>query len=306
MPRRKIPGGTAEAANAAPIVGSSPYDGPAGPVRGLLKNLVMKDNKNGVPMFKFLVEVTEPVGSPKAKHNGQTLRGQQNLSAESSGWVNGLLIGIGVPPADQKTFWTTGVNVEKADLNGNEKVLSIGKWKPAPGGVPVVVVAKLSDGYTNAEGAEVPASMQATSFLVATGDASGPADEQEDEDLIGDDELADADPGEEEEAEENDEEEAEDDPFEARTNELEELAAAGQRMGLVKIAKAHGLTVLKSHNEDAIINMILDAEFGASEEESDEEEAEEVEEETPEPEPTPAPKAARTTPKRAATKAPPF
>lgn len=303
MPRRKIPGGTPDSANVAPTIGSAPYDGPGGPVRGLLKQLSVKDNSKGVPMFKFVIEVLEPVDSAKAKHNGQSMWGQQNLSHESAGWVNGMLLGMGVSAADQRVFWKDGVSVEKPDANGNEKVISIGKFKIPAAGIPVVVQAKLGDPYTNPNTGDTrPGRMEPTSFLIGTGDAAEPEDAVEEEvgDLI------------EETAEEETEDEAEeDDPFDLRATELEELSNAGNRNALIRIAKGHGLTVLKSHDNEAIINAILDQEFGAAPEDGEaEEEVEEPEdevEETAEPEPAPAAKApARSAAKRSATTKPPF
>lgn len=321
MPRRKITA-SADAANAAPTVGFAPYDGPGGPLRCLLKQLSIKDNKNGDPMFKFLVEVHEPSGSAKAKHNGQSMWGQQNWTESSAGWVNGMMTGMGVPKADQKSLWTSGINVEKPDLNGNEKVISIGKWKVDPAGIPVVVLAKLGDPYTNpTTGVTALAKMEPASFLVSSGDAPPAAEPDEDEDDLATPAAVDSDEedGEEEaedESEEDDEEDTESDLFDARADELEELKKADDRPGLLKIAKTqHGLTVLKKNTLDDIIDMILNTEFPPQDESADdaeEEEAEEVEEPAAEPEPAPAAAPRRTGTRAAAKgagatkKAPPF
>lgn len=298
MPRRKIAGASAGAANVAPNVGFAQYVGPAGTVRGVLKQLMVQQtapseaNPQGGEQFRFVVEVKEPEGSKLAAYNGQSAWGRQFLSFDSAGFVNGMLQGLGCSPADVAAFWDGGPNLEKKDAKGNERVLSIGKLKVDPKGLDVVVNMGLSSPGTDKKtGKAFEQKMEPKSFLVPGSPAALPAE-------VGDDGYEDPDVeeavtspvAEEEEEEEGAEETSEVDPFDIRTEELEELDKAGQRPALVKIAKSdHGLTVLKKHTNSDIIDMILDKEFPTDAAAEGPEEEEEAEEAAP---PPPAAKAA--------------
>lgn len=313
MPRRKI-NVSGDAANAAPVVGFAQYDGPAGPLRVALKQLAVKDNKNGDPMFTYMVEVREPAGSSKAKHNGQSMFGQRTITEEFAGWVNGMLQGLGVPSSDIRAFWSSGLMVEKPDLTGKERVISIGKWKVPPE-ISCVILAKMGKSSNDAQGNSYEAKMEVSSFLINV-EKDAPQTVEESDDEIDADALAPAEIDDDEideddlddESDEADDDEEEASAEDARADELEALSKANDRLALVKIAKGHGLTVLKKDSLDSIINKILDHEFGPVDEDEDEEPEEEEAAESAEPDaaPEPAPAATRAGARRSSTSKPPF
>jgi hypothetical protein len=261
------------------------------------------DNKNGDPMVKFLFEVREPEGSKKAIHNGSGLWGQQNATAEGAQFMNGLLFGIGLPQADVSSFWGVGPLVEKPDASKREKMISIGKTKIDPDGMPCTVNAAMGQRRQGPDGTWYEAKMEVKSFLVPVGtNVAAPAEELEDEE---EDDAVESVEDDVEEIGEAEDDEEEDDPADERIDELEKMRDAGDRVGLVRIAKSHGIKVVKSYPEDKIIDLIIEVEFPQAEDAEEEEEVEVVE---PEPEPEPAATAPRRSAARrtAGTTAPPF
>lgn len=302
MPRRKIAGGNASAANVAPATGFAAYTGPEGATHCLLKQLAIVQTKAKNDSFRFVCEVREPSGSSRATYNGQSAWGRQTITLEGASFVNGMFAGLGLAKEDIASFWKDGPNLEKPDAKGAEKVLSIGKTKIDPEGMPVLVNLGMSESYTNPDtGRESVARIEVKSFLVRGADPEPEVGDDDYEDAELDDATlpADSDPENEEEGDEESEEEAaeeEGDGFDARCDELEGLK--NDRPALVSIAgkNGHGLKVLKKHTNENLIEMILATEFPDSEttegdEESEEEEAAPAPD--PDPDPEPAPAAAR-------------
>ncbi len=262
--------------------GFAPYDGPI-PPKGtyncMLRRLSIKGpNKNGDDMFNYVVEIAEPKDSPKAKFNGCSQWGQQNISEEGAGYVNAMLVAVGGDKGEEvkKAFWTKGARVGPKDNGQKEPVLAIGPLKVPEAGIPVVVSAAPGKHWSTGE-----QEWQVKSFLKRKASASVEEPDEDDEEY----EEAETDEVEVEEVE------GEDDEFKARETELEEL----DRTALKAIAKPLEIRILKSMTDNDIIDAILDAEFPEEEAtaESEEEEDELEEEPEPEPEPEPAPRRRR-------------
>lgn len=296
MPVRKIKGASASSANVAPATAFAPYTGPAGIVRGLMKQLSVKTSKAGNDVFNFVVQVTEPEGSKLAAHNGQSAWGSQTVTDAGSQFVNGMFVGMGLPKADQDFFWAKGANLEKKDAAGNEKVISLGKFKIPAEGIPVVVNMKMGDSYVDNQGTQKEGTMKVHSFMVP-GAVPSALPEVGDNDYVEpafeDDAVASPEPEEEGSEEEAAEEEAteeaaeeegeeEDDAFTARVVELQALIE--DRVALKKIAGkvegGHQLPIMKNDSNEDIINKILAFEFppdeGAEEEGGEEPAVEET------------------------------
>jgi hypothetical protein len=319
MPRRKLGGVSSASAKSTPATGFTAFEGPAGAYRGKLKQLTLSKNKNNDDMLRFVWECDEATGSNKAQYNGQSIWNNQNVTDDSSRFVNGFLVALGASDSDIQDFWANGPMVSATKTSrGDDKITKIGSLKVDEAGMALVVSINMGKPYTNPQtGVTTDAKMEIKSFLVPpTEDHAAPEDEEDEaeEGIESPAEESDEDEADEveEEAEEADEveEEAEsevDPAYTARAEELDALAEGGKRPELVKIAKSLELKPLKRHSDDDIIDMILTTEFpNVTPEDADEEEAEEDAAPAPAPEPAAAPPARRARGARTAGGAPPF
>lgn len=146
-------GGSAKKAEA----GSAGYAGempPAGAYRVKLKRFTITDNKNDEPMIQGVGEINEPKDSPNAKYNGYGIWFQQNVTDQGAGYVNGLLDAMA---GDEFTaaklrdaFWDDGVKVKEDEKKSKSNkpifhVLRIGDFKVGSpkGEVEVIFVCKV-------------------------------------------------------------------------------------------------------------------------------------------------------------------
>jgi hypothetical protein len=268
------------------------YDGelpPKGVYRFALKSLRLKKNKNDDPMLNALLIIDEPAGSKKSQYNGKDVWANLNVTRQGAPWVNNFIAAL-VPEnkvaAVRKAFWSQKVMVDKEEP---PNILSIGQVRIEAG--KLLVSAQCGHKVYNGDSDLDPKRFFRPSDTTPS-EAENPGDIDE-----GDEEE-----WEDTEAEFEEEPADDDEEYNARAEELEAM----DRSGLLKAAKAAGVSVKRGTSEEDIVTSILDAEFPEEDEdeESEEEEKpepEEEEEEEVEPEPEP-PKVTRTRRARPAAK----
>lgn len=210
--------------------GPNYYDGPkppAGVYSGPLKMVRVKDTQSGNKMLSCLVEIQYDDDDERSQYNGYGIFGNVNILDSTAWLVARFAKSIGATYADI----AKGNVVVDSDKPPN--VVSIGKVKMAK--FPRVTVQAVDDEYPKGTWR-----LQINSFL-----APKDEDAADDDGVEPDDDAADdaADDG-----EEYDED--------GRREELEEL----ERRDLAKEARALGLRVPRDADEDAIIEMIIEAE----------------------------------------------
>lgn len=144
MPKFKLPGFGAEDAKAE--AGSfAPYEGELPPkksiLRGVVKRMQMKLNSNEDPMINFVVEVSEPEGSPKAKYNRCPAWHNVNVTEQGKGYVNQFFRALGMSNSDIVSFWSQGPNLEKDKLPAN--FVAVGDFKISNRELPVRFMSTL-------------------------------------------------------------------------------------------------------------------------------------------------------------------
>jgi hypothetical protein len=276
MGRRKfnVDAGGADVTPAEPFAG---YDGPTPPVSTYHTNQrppKILTNKNGDPMIGGWCDIAEPrkkdgEDNDKAQYNGYGIRFNLNVTEQGAPWINQWLLAMcGGDKARFKKvsaeFWGAGPRVNDED----DTILAIGPLKLDPDGMSMVVSTR-NNTY------EGERRLQVGSFLGLPGsNGSAPDDEQEIDEYADD----------EDETEEYDDaaEETED---EIDAEEREEELATMNLADLRKEARAAGVEIRRGMKPDAIIQAVIDLEYGAEadasdeDDEDDEDETEEYEEE---------------------------
>lgn len=274
------------------------YDGelpPKGVYRFELVLLRLKTNKNNDPMLSGMIRIAEPRSSKKAQYNGYSCWFQLNVTSQGARWVNNFL-SVLVPEekakALRKAFWDQKVMLDK---NDPPNVVSIGTWKFKEG-LLLSANCKIKT-YNDDSDLDPKQFMRPTDLTPADSQSEASDEDEEDWEEAG------------EEVEEVEGDEEEDEEFNARVAELEAM----DRSGLLKAAKAVGVSVKRGTPEADIIDSILDVEFPEEEEpeeeaeepeEAEEEEPEEEDEEEPEEEPEPPKTTRRRAPAKKAEAAP--
>lgn len=235
---------------------------PKGPYLFNLKRLQGTESKAGDPMLKMVLELAEPKGTKKAKYNGYSIWYYQVSTKERASGVNGLLHALldGKTPAQRKkvveSYWAGNVVVDDDGF-----VKKIGTWT-----VPESILIGANPRHENDAQYGERLAVAFNGIMPASDrPASKVADEDEDADEPDEDEV------DEDETEEGDED------ADARAEELDGLGLAALR----KIAKELEVATA-GLKKDALIDAILDAEFGEGDEDADEEEPEEDEEDAEE------------------------
>jgi hypothetical protein len=86
------------------------YDGeipPSGVYRLIGKRLSIVKNRNDDDMLKWIMNINEPKGSPKAQYNGYTVWGQQNITVQGRPFLAAVVkhgLGVGWKDFTSKTI----------------------------------------------------------------------------------------------------------------------------------------------------------------------------------------------------------
>ena len=290
---------------------------PDGAYKLQLTQLTLGPNRNNDMMLTAILEVRIPESNKKlAKHDGYWVYHRMNLTDQGKSFVNHFLNALA---GDEKK----GLKLQK-DLWENDKLTTKDEDLPSdvtkigafvigsPDGKKMVAANLVGRTYTrtnkNTDEEEDVDTVDVTSFMPATATLRKGSDDDEeddgadegDDDLIEEDDLGEED---EDDLEEDGEEESEDDEEAERREELEELDLKSLR----KLARDdHDIAAseTKGKTEEEVIEMILEAEFGAEEEEEEGEEEEDEDDldDELEPEPEPEPVKKKPAAKKAAVK----
>ncbi|QYW00860.1 hypothetical protein SEA_MADI_57 [Gordonia phage Madi] len=115
---KKVKNGATKEAGIKTYQGPNP---PSGSYLCSLKQLTIKENKNGDNMLAFVAEISDT--GPRAKYNGFAIFGQQNITDQGAGYVNQLLDAISDGNEQvREDFWEGAVKTKKAEkLDKNNK-----------------------------------------------------------------------------------------------------------------------------------------------------------------------------------------
>lgn len=128
------------------------YDGEIPPngtiLKGKIKRLVLKLNKNNDPMLNCVFEATGNAGGKNAKYDGISAWWNGNVTAQGAGYINQFLAALGAAKGFSRDemvrwFWKNGLRLEdtKPTKEGTV-VLAIGKLKIDPDGMPIIISSK--------------------------------------------------------------------------------------------------------------------------------------------------------------------
>ncbi|UVK63863.1 hypothetical protein SEA_LILYPAD_59 [Gordonia phage LilyPad] len=201
---KKVKNGATKEAGIKTYQGPKP---PSGSYKCALKQLTIKENRNGDNMLSFVAEIADT--GPRAKYNGFAIFGQQNITDQGAGYVNQLLDAISDGDSSVKEeFWEGAVKTKKAekpDKNGKPvyHVRSIGDFKVgSPDDLDIEIVIT---GKKGSYGGEYK--LDAQGYGPASLDLDG--DDEDEDDIEADDEDDDEQLGEVEE--DSDDEDSDDD-----------------------------------------------------------------------------------------------
>lgn len=127
---KKVKNGATKEAGTKTYQGPKP---PSGSYLCTLKQLTIKENRNGDNMISFVAEISDT--GPRAKYNGFPIFGQQNITDQGAGYVNQFLDAISDGDSSVKEeFWDGAVKTKKAE-------------KPDKSGKPVYHIRAIGDDF---------------------------------------------------------------------------------------------------------------------------------------------------------------